>query len=113
VGKNGSLSGFIGRAIPAAARAATKAYRLERREQVWFILKSAVEPRKTRNITETERLATSIGFTQLTIMTAFVNSFSSVNFRVFRGFQLPVLGLWLAQTEKALRAIRQRRCEFE
>jgi hypothetical protein len=26
------------------------------------------------------------------IMSAFVNSFSSVNFRVFRGFQLPDLG---------------------
>jgi hypothetical protein len=55
-------------------------------------LKSGVEPRKTRNITETERLATSIGFTQLMIMSAFVNSFSSANFRVFRGFQLPDLG---------------------
>jgi hypothetical protein len=47
---------------------------------------------KHGTLPETERLATRTAFTQLMIMSAFVNSFSSVNFRVFRGFQLPDLG---------------------
>src|SRR6516225_2610155 len=62
---------------------------------------------KTPNATETKSLATSGACTQPTVISALVNNFSSVNFRVFCGFQLLVLGLFISLLTTGVPALAQ------